>query len=331
MGAPMLNRLTVSALLKAVILSTALAVVLGFSLTAWSSWSRLQSANRIVGAAAASAELFKAMANLRADRSTSSRQLTADTPIDGNIENYLREIRGALMPALARALEILPSLDFPQHQTLVGELGRLNKTLLVEQAEFWTEAVKPKASRRLALAQEYVDTEDGLLTTLDKLSSTLASNVNHQDATIDQLLAIKQVAWLLRNSAGEASLAVGNALGSGRVTPEAEGAYIKLVGGTEAAWKALELAVSGMQLPPALSTAMSETKAAYFDPQYTGTRDRIIASVAKGEKAEMTGNQWSPYSVGRMMNAVKVAEAALEATKDHSTAQRSAAMGRPSG
>ena len=326
MGAPMLNRLTVSALLKAVILSTALAVVLGFSLTAWSSWSRLQSANRIVGAAAASAELFKAMANLRADRSTSSRQLTADTPIDGNIENYLREIRGALMPALARALEILPSLDFPQHQTLVGELGRLNKTLLVEQAEFWTEAVKPKAFRRLALAQEYVDTEDGLLTTLDKLSSTLASSVNHQDATIDQLLAIKQVAWLLRNSAGEASLAVGNALGSGRVTPEAQGAYIKLVGGTEAAWKALELAVSGMQLPPALSTAMSETKAAYFDPQYTGTRDRIIASVAKGEKAEMTGNQWSPYSVGRMMNAVKVAEAALEAAKDHSTAQRSAAM-----
>ena len=130
----------------------------------------------------------------------------------------------------------------------------------------------------------------------------------------------------MRNSAGEASLAVGNALGSGRVTPEAQGAYIKLVGGTEAAWKALELAVSGMQLPPALSTAMSETKAAYFDPQYTGTRDRVIASVAKGEKAEMTGNQWSPYSVGRMMNAVKVAEAALEAAKDHSTAQRSAAM-----
>src|SRR2546426_1124800 len=83
-------------------------------------------------------------------------------------------------------VEILPSLDFPEHQTLVGELGRLNKTLLVEQAEFWTDAVKPKASRRLALAQEYVDTEDGLLTTLDKLSSTLAASVNHQDATIDQ-------------------------------------------------------------------------------------------------------------------------------------------------
>jgi hypothetical protein len=34
----MLNRLTVSALLKAVILTTAFCVVLGFSLNAWDSW-----------------------------------------------------------------------------------------------------------------------------------------------------------------------------------------------------------------------------------------------------------------------------------------------------
>ena len=45
----------------------------------------------------------------------------------------------------------------------------------------------------------------------------LAAAVNHQDATIDQLLAIKQIAWLLRNTAGEASLIVSNGLGAGKV------------------------------------------------------------------------------------------------------------------
>ena len=43
----MLNRLSVSTLLKAVILATSFCVVVGFSLNAWDSWSRLQVASRI--------------------------------------------------------------------------------------------------------------------------------------------------------------------------------------------------------------------------------------------------------------------------------------------
>ncbi len=74
----MLNRLTVSALLKTVILATAFCVVIGFSLNAWESWSRLQLTNRIAVIADASANLFKAMHNLRTDRSTTNRLLNSD-------------------------------------------------------------------------------------------------------------------------------------------------------------------------------------------------------------------------------------------------------------
>src|SRR6266566_5681693 len=184
-GSPMLNRLTVSALLKAVILATALVVIAGFSLRAWGSFNQLQSANRIVRVANASADVFKAMNNLRADRSTSTRSVTADLPISPDIETYLRGIRSTMMPAMDRALAMLPAIDFPQQPALVSELDRLNKLLITEQTEFWTEVVKPKASRRLALAQEYTQTEDGLLSTLDKLSAVLAATINHQDATVD--------------------------------------------------------------------------------------------------------------------------------------------------
>ena len=65
----MLNRLTVSALLKTVILVTSFCVVVGFSLNAWDSWGRLQVASRIAVIADASANIFKAMHNLRTDRS----------------------------------------------------------------------------------------------------------------------------------------------------------------------------------------------------------------------------------------------------------------------
>jgi methyl-accepting chemotaxis protein len=322
----MLNRLTVSALLKSVILATSFCVVIGFSLNAWDCWDRLQMTNRIAVIADASTNLFKAMHNLRTDRSTTNRLLNSDQPVDSDIDKYLRNIRDAQMPAMANALALLPSIEFAQQNTLVPELDRLFKTLTAQQKEFWDEMAKPKASRRLALAKEYMDTTQGLLETLDKLSAALAATVNHQDAAIDQLLAIKQIAWLLRNTGGEASVLISTALNAGQMTPETHLKYLKFVVGTEAAWNALELTASGMQLPPALAAAMAATKTAYFEPDYIALRDRLLDTLMAGGKPELTANQWTPITVGRLSNAVKVAETALDAARDRTAVQHSAAL-----
>ena len=322
----MLYRLTVSALLKAVIAITSVCVVIALSLTAYESWDRLKTANRISQIADASADLFKAMHNLRTDRSTTNRLLNATEPMDSEIEKYLRALRDAQMPAMAHALELLPNIDFSQSGTLVPELARLNKLLIEEQKQFWEDVAKPKDQRRAGLPKEYMETTQGLLETLDKLSNVLAATVNHQDAVIDQLLSIKQNAWLLRNTAGEASLIVSIGLAAGKITPEARYNYTQHVGGTSAMWKALELTTSGMQLPPALASALAAAKTAYFEPQYLALRDRLADTLVKGEKAEMTANQWSPVTVGRLSSAVAVAEAALDAAKSHTLEQRSAAQ-----
>src|SRR5271156_5937154 len=299
----MLNRLTASALLKSVILTTSVCVVTGIALNAWESWVRLQAASRITLIADASANMFKAMDRLRSDRSTTNRLLNSDQPLDNETDKYLRGLRDAEMPAMSRALEVLPAIEFAERQTLAPDFDRQFKTLSAEQKEFWDEIAKPKASRRLALAKEYLDTATGLLDTLDKLSGALAAAVNHQDAAIDQLLAIKQIAWLLRNTGGETSLLVSTGLAAGKLTPETRETYTKLLGGVEIAWKALELTTAGMQLSPALSAAMAANKTAYFDPQYVSLRDRLLNAVATGEKPEMTANQWSPLTVGRLAAA----------------------------
>ena len=324
----MLNRLTVSALLKTVILITSFCLVIGFSLNAWDAWGRLQAASRIAQIADASANMFKAMHNLRTDRSTTNRLLNGDTPMDADIEKYLRNIRDTEMPAMNNALGLLGGIEFAQQATLVPEFERLFKTMTALQKEFWEAMGKPKAERRPTLAKEYMDTTSAMLSTLDRLSGMLAAAVNHQDAMIDQLLAIKQIAWLLRNTGGEASLIVSNALGTGKAAPETRVAFTKFNGGADAAWSALELTASGMQLPPAISSAMAATKTAYFEPQYLSLRERLLTQIASGEKAEMTANQWTPITVGRLSAAVGVAESALDAAKDRaahlrSTAQRS--------
>jgi methyl-accepting chemotaxis protein len=321
----MLNRLTVSALLKIVILATSFCVVIGFSLNAWDSWGRLQVANRISVIADASAYMFKAMHNLRTDRSTTDRLLNSDAPMDADIEKYLRSLRDAEMPAMANALQLLPGVQFNGHDTLVPEFDRLFKLLTSEQQEFWSEVAKPKASRRAALPKEYQETTQGLLDNLDRISGELAGAVNHQDATIDQLLAIKQIAWLLRNTAGEASLIISKGLAAGKISPETRTNYVKFLGGTEIAWNALQLTAGGMQLPPALSNAMNATKTAYFEPSYLALRERLLTALIAGDKAEMTANQWSPVTVGRLAAAVGVAEAALDAAREHTVAQQTEA------
>ncbi len=322
----MLNRLSITTLLTSVISGMAVCVVALLAINAWGSWSQVRTAGRVLTIADASANVFKAMHNLRTDRSSTNRTLNAEGGLDADMDKYLRGIRDAEMPAMRSALEQLQTLDFTDQKTLVPEFDRLLKQLTAEQTEYWDNMAKPKASRRPTLAKDYMDTTAALLENLDRISGNLGAAVNHADAAIDQLLEIKQIAWLLRNTGGEASLQVSNSITAGKMGTDVYQTYVKNVGGTEIAWNALQLAAAGMQLPPSLDKAITDTKTAYFDPQYTALRDRLVKAALAGEKPELTPNQWSPITVGRLAAAVSVAEAALDGAKDHAAALQSSAM-----
>jgi hypothetical protein len=121
----MLNRLTVSALLKSVIGAMAACVVAFLSVSAWTSWERLQAAGRITVIADASASAFKAMHNLRNDRPSTNRLLISDQVIQPDMINYLRTIRGDEMPAMQAAAELLPSIQFADKETNCCRSSRL--------------------------------------------------------------------------------------------------------------------------------------------------------------------------------------------------------------
>ena len=327
----MLNRLTVSSLIKSVILLMATCMTALLCVSASDSWGRLATTSRISAVADASASLFKAMHNLRSDRSTTSRNLNEDSVLLPDVQKYLRSHRDAEIAAMRSAAEALASIEFPDRNTLLPEFNRLVQRFTALEAESWDAMNKPKASRRPTLAKEYMDNTAALLETLDKVSVQIAAAVNHSDPVIDQLLMIKQLAWLMRNTAGEASLLISNGLSLGRVAPDLRQIYTKYVGGIETAWAALQTAASGNGLPPGLGEAMAGAKIAYFAPEFLTLRDRLVNALVSGENAEMKGNEWSPFSVEHMSSVVTVAERALDGAKDyalarHAEAQRSLAV-----
>jgi methyl-accepting chemotaxis protein len=322
----MLNRLTVSSLIQSVIVLMSTCMMALLCVSAWDSWERLAVTSRISVVADASSNLFKAMHNLRSDRASTIRSLNDDALVQPDIAKYLRDSRDAEMPAMRAAAAVLDAVEFADQKTLVPELTRLIQTMTALEAESWDAMHKPKASRRPTIAKEYAEVTGSLLETMDKISVRLAAAVNHSDAVTDQLLMIKQVAWLLRNAAGETSLMISTGLGAGHVAPDAHQTYTKYVGRIEAAWNALETVAAGTQLPPRFVEAMAEAKTAYFDPKYLALRDRLLNALVTGEKPEMTANQWSPYTVGRMIAAVTVAERALDAAREYTMAKRSLAL-----
>src|SRR5882724_4694087 len=113
----MLDRLTVSALIKSVIILMATCMTALLCVSAWNSWGRLAMTSRISVVADASSNLFKAMHNLRSDRSTTSRSLNDDAVLKPEIQNYLRATRDAELPAMRAAADVLASIEFPEQKT----------------------------------------------------------------------------------------------------------------------------------------------------------------------------------------------------------------------
>jgi len=321
----MLNRVSINTILNSVIATLAAAVVIVLAYGAWSSWTRLAAVNRIAAAAEASTYLFTALHNLRVDRASgyrdliSDRQLTAMSPL-------LREAREGDMPALKSALIALEGVDLPDRQAAIGTLGQAIKKLAALHEESAAAFLKPKAERRPGLAQEFLNETNALLDLIDKLSSQVTKSVKLQDAYIDQLMELKQLAWIGRNAGGDASVMLSNALGGIPLPPDAMLKYTGYLSKLDTAWAALEDVAAGLPLPPRFGEALARAKREYFGADYVELRMKTLKALLAGEKPDVQQADWARMSVAKLSSLLGVAEAALDIAKDHAAAQRAIAM-----
>ena len=118
----MLNRLSVNTLLKSAITAMAVVIVVMIAARAWDSWQRLSATSRIAKVAESSRHAFKAMNNLRTDRSSTVREINSETLTTPDVAAYLRGVRDGEVPALHAAADLAETIDFADHQTLVPAL-----------------------------------------------------------------------------------------------------------------------------------------------------------------------------------------------------------------
>jgi methyl-accepting chemotaxis protein len=321
----MLDRVTINAVLKTVIAILAGVVVIIMALGAWNSWTRLAAVNRTAAVADASAYMFTALHNLRSDRSRSYRALIGDQRLDPKDPAFLLA-RDAEMPALKSALVALDAVDFPERQAVVSELGQRIKKLTALHEESAAAVARPKAERRAGLAVELRDELSALIDMLDQLSLRLNKLVAFEDAFIDRLMELKQLAWLVRDTGGEASVMVSGGLSGQPIPADALVKYAGHVSRYETAWNVLEQQAAGVPLTPQFADAVAKAKREFFGREYVDLRTNTLKKLIAGQPPGITTDQWSALTVPKLATSLAVAEASLDAAKEHAAAQRASAI-----
>jgi methyl-accepting chemotaxis protein len=320
----MLNRWSVNLLLKLVIASMAAIAMLTLATGAWDAYQRVTVANRVAILTDASNSVFQALHNLRFDRSFTDRALKADAVAPGD-KKQIMDVRAAEMPALETTVKIIGTVDFSGRQGFIDSLQRSLTALAPLQNESAQAFDKPKAERRDTLSKDYIAVENQIVDTLDKLGAELAAAVKAKDPQIDELMSLKQLAWMTRAAGGDSALLVSNGMLSGQFPPNAATTYTRAKGQIDTAWSALEAIGYGTALPARYVAAVEKAKTAFFAPDFLATRDRIVDQILNGQKPELTNAQWSPRSVGALGLVEDVALVALEEASNRANALSAAA------
>src|SRR5262249_51203796 len=321
----MFSRVSVNVILKSVIAIRAAAVVVVLAQGAWTSWTRLKTANRIASVADISMRLFTGLHNLRSDRARSYRALVADEQISAQ-EPRLWLARNAAMPALKSALAALEAApDFPERQAMASALAQKIKTLTALHEQSAAAVAQPKAARPPRLAVEIRDEITDFLAMLDRMSLQLNALVNLDDAFVDQLIELKQLAWMGRDAGGEDSLLLWNTLGGDPLPPDAMLKYTAYIAKLDAAWAVLERQAAALPLPPRFKDAVAQVKTGLFAPDFVELRLSIMKKLIAGEPAPLDFPRWSTLTVEKLATLLNVAEVALDVAKEHAAAQRASA------
>jgi methyl-accepting chemotaxis protein len=321
----MLDKVSVNVILKSVIVVLAAAVVIVLAQGAWNSWARLKAVDRIVSVADASSHLFTALHNLRSDRARSVRFLLGDEQLAAK-DPRLWESRDAEMPALKSALIALESADFPGHQAMASDLAQRIKKLTALHEESGAAVMQPKAARRPGLAAEIRDEITAFIEMLDKLSSQLDGVIKLEDPFIDQMMELKELAWLARDAGGEASVILSNSLSGQPLPADAMLKYTGYVSKLGAMWALLEQRASGLQMPARFTDAVARVKREQFAPDFAELRTNTLKKLIAGQPPGITTDEWSTLTVARLSTLLRTAEAALDVAKEHAASQRASAM-----
>jgi methyl-accepting chemotaxis protein len=130
---------------------------------------------------------------------------------------------------------------------------------------------------------------------------------------------------MARNSAGDASVLITNLVAGLPQPGDPMLTYTGHVNRLAANWAALEDLASSMPMPAKFSEAMAKANNGFLARDFEELRMKTLKAVLAGQPSGTTPREWSILGVAKLATILSAAEAALDAARDHSAAQRASA------
>jgi signal transduction histidine kinase len=315
--------LSVSRTLEAITGAMALVLVVISAILADRAYDEMRMAGRIVTASGITRDLFTAMQYRRIELGTVNTALASPRAVDAATWRDIVQLRAHSTAALNAALFALAK----------NEMGSASGRAAIVRAKIAVEAQRPQIDaalrrpdlRSAALIAKWIPTVGNPFAAEDRVSAELTNEIDRSDPFIAEMMKIKQLAWAVREVAGNDRLVVGAGIASGRGYDKAglEG-MIDRAARIDALWGVILEEASVGRVPPAIRAAIATANELYFR-RLRGFRQTLIDAFARGERPSTSGRDWIDASNPALKSLADVANTAVDLSDNHARAELDAA------
>ena len=301
---------TIAAQLRLLLGALLVLLIVAFAVPAWNSIQQALEARQVAVTARAGQDVFTALQYLRPERGTVQAALNAPGPAEPALSAALAAMRTHASPALESVLRDCIALrcaaDDPRLEGFRRSLEHLNAVRQEADAAMRNE----RAERPSALVAAWQEASTDAVTRLDHLNSSLTERVRLADGPIAELMAIKQLGWLVRDAAGlqrniysDGINAKG--LSAGQVTQIAT-----FQGRIESGWAALRSLTGRQGMSPRLVSAIDGAMRGYFGT-VDAQRVALQAALSARRDPPISLTDWLRVSTEGLDSLIAVPNAAV--------------------
>jgi len=319
LGIGTLMHLLLAALL--VLLLAALAV------PTWSSVRQTRQAAQVVAAARAGQAVFMALQYLRPERGSLQAALGAAKPAEPAFLASIAQGRDKAAPAIEAVLGACKPLRCAADDPALEAFGHSVAALQAARRDVDAAIRQSLAERPAGLREAWFKAASDTVSRLDRLSAALTERVRLVDGPIAELMAVKQLGWLVRDTAGLERNLYSDAINA-RALPVAVQLQIALdQGRVEAAWGALHELTARPGIPASVAAAVQGAAQTWFggvDP----LRRAIHAAALAGQPAPVSLTEWLRISNSGLDSLIAVPTAAVVAAEAYAEQREADATNR---
>jgi methyl-accepting chemotaxis protein len=301
---------TIRTLLRVLLGAMLLVLAAALAVPTWSDIDELRDATRVVAVARAGQSVFSALQYLRPERGTVQVALTAPAPAEDALLTRLATSRtkaAAAIEAVSRdCLAARCADDDPGLAAFQAGIERLNTARRATDAGLRL----PRARRAAGLSAEWTAAINDILDRFDRISMTLTGRVRLVDATIAELMEIKQLSWVVRDQAGLERNFYSDGINTKSLPAASQIRMASLRGGINAGWGMLRELIARPGAPAAVVTAMQDAETGFFGA-YDKQRNALSAVLLSGQPPEMSLADWLLVSTEALDSLIRVPNAAV--------------------